>query len=61
MEDDIDLSYDLHPSIMAKMLNTFSLFVSGEIFPNPTLVRMVKVKYRDDMYLDLMSGPPVGS
>ena len=44
---------------MMSIENIFSEFVLGDTFPNPTLVRLLKVKYRAVMYLDLSVGPPV--
>lgn len=34
----------LHPMSMTQMEKIFSEFVFGETFPNPTLVRLLKVK-----------------
>jgi hypothetical protein len=38
--------------------NVFSLFVFGEILPNPTLVKLEKVKYNAVMYFEVIVGPP---
>ncbi len=46
---------------MITMVNIFSAFVFGEIFPNPTLVRLLSVKYSAVMYLVFKSGPLCGS
>src|SRR6218665_3353601 len=49
----------VHPISITQMEKTFSVFVFGDTFPNPTLVRLLSVKYRAVMYLDLIVGPPV--
>lgn len=38
----------------------FSELVFGDTFPKPTLVRLLKVKYRAVTYLSLMDGPEPG-
>ncbi len=42
------------------MEKIFSELVFGDTFPNPTLVRLLKVKYRAVTYLSLMEGPEPG-
>lgn len=42
---------------MTQMEKIFSELVFGETFPKPTLVRLLKVKYRAVTYLSLMEGP----
>lgn len=39
--------------------NIFSLFVFGLTFPNPTDVRLLKVKYIAVMYLSFTDGPDI--
>ena len=46
---------------MMIIVNNFSLFVFGDIFPNPTLVKLLNVKYRAVTYFVLTSGPLNGS
>lgn len=41
------------------MANNFSASVEGAILPNPTVVNVVNVKYRDETYLSFNDGPPV--
>ena len=48
----------LHPISMISIENIFSEFVLGDTFPNPTLVKLLKVKYKAVTYFDLMDGPP---
>lgn len=48
---------DLQPISITQMENTFSELVLGLTFPNPTEVRLEKVKYRAVMYLDFRVGP----
>ena len=36
---------------MAMMEKTFSALVLGDTLPKPTLVRLVQVKYRAEMYV----------
>ena len=43
---------------MTQMEKIFSELVLGETLPKPTLVRLLKVKYRAVTYLSLMEGPP---
>ena len=43
------------------IVNIFSLSVSGETFPKPTDVMQVMVKYRADMYIVHLVGPPWSS
>lgn len=43
------------------MVNIFSLSVSGETLPKPTEVMQVMVKYRADMYMVHLLGPPTRS
>ena len=50
----------LHPMSMTQMEKIFSELVFGDTFPNPTLVRLLKVKYRAVTYLSLMEGPEPG-
>ena len=50
-----------HPMSMTQMEKIFSELVLGETFPKPTLVRLLKVKYRAVTYLSLMEGPDRGS
>lgn len=47
--------------IIMIMVNIFSLSVSGETLPNPTDVMQVMVKYRADMYMVHLLGPPTSS
>ncbi len=47
----------LQPMSMTQMEKIFSGLVLGETFPNPTLVKLLKVKYRAVTYLSLMEGP----
>ena len=42
---------------MITMEKIFSLFVFAETFPNPTLVKLDKVKYKAVRYLVCVSGP----
>lgn len=49
----------LQPINMTHIENTFSVFVFGDTFPKPTLVRLLNVKYSAVMYFDLTVGPPV--
>jgi len=44
-----------------RMLKIFSEFVFGDTFPNPTLVKLLNVKYNAVTYFDCMEGPPVES
>lgn len=39
------------------MEKIFSELVLGDTLPNPTLVKLLKVKYRAVTYLSLMLGP----
>jgi hypothetical protein len=41
------------------MAYIFSFDVLGATLPNPTDVKVVKVKYMDVMYRDFIEGPPV--
>lgn len=43
------------------MENIFSELVFGETFPKPTLVRLLKVKYRAVTYISFIEGPEVVS
>ena len=36
----------------------FSAIVFGEIFPNPTVVKLVKIKYKALTYSSEYEGPP---
>lgn len=54
------LVHDLHPMSMTQMEKIFSELVLGDTFPNPTLVRLLKVKYSAVTYLSLMEGPEPG-
>lgn len=49
--------YNSPPISMMQMEKIFSELVFGETFPKPTLVRLLKVKYRAVTYLSLMEGP----
>ena len=49
------------PIIITTIEKVFSWFVLGAIFPNPTLVKLLRVKYRDVRYLVLRLGPLVGN
>ena len=44
---------------MTHMEKIFSEFVFGDTFPNPTLVRLLNVKYSAVTYLDFIVGPMV--
>ena len=44
---------------ITQMEKIFSEFVFGETLPNPTLVRLLNVKYSAVTYLDLIVGPCV--
>ena len=46
----------LPPMSMAHTENIFSALVFAETFPNPTLVRLVHVKYNADTYADSNDG-----
>lgn len=46
-----------HPMSIEQIENIFSALVLGEMFPNPTLVRLLNVKYNAVMYLEFLSGP----
>ena len=48
----------LHPINMIRIENIFSEFVFGDTFPNPTLVKLLNVKYNAVTYFDLIEGPP---
>lgn len=37
--------------IITIIANTFSLLVLGAIFPKPTLVKLLRVKYKEVIYL----------
>lgn len=41
-----------------QMLNTFYLLVLAETFPNPTLVILLNVKYKEVTYALMTLGPP---
>jgi hypothetical protein len=43
------------------MLKIFSAFVLGATFPNPMLVKLVKVKYKAVIYRVRMGGPLIVS
>ena len=49
----------LQPIIITIMAYIFSFDVLGATLPNPTDVKVVKVKYMDVMYRDFIEGPPV--
>lgn len=51
---------DSPPTIITIIANTFSLLVLGAIFPKPTLVKLLRVKYKEVIYLVLRLGPLVG-
>ena len=59
----VEECYSLYsqPMSMTQMEKIFSGLVFGETFPNPTLVRLLKVKYRAVTYLSLMEGPEASS
>ena len=42
---------------MMRIENIFSELVLGDTLPNPTLVKLLKVKYKAVTYFDLMVGP----
>ena len=44
---------------MTQIEKIFSLWVFGDTFPKPTLVKLLNVKYRAVMYLSFVDGPPV--
>lgn len=46
---------------MTQMEKIFSELVFGETLPNPTLVKLLKVKYRAVTYLSFTDGPEVES
>lgn len=50
---------DLHPINITQIEKIFSVLVFGETFPNPTLVKLLNVKYKAVIYLDCKSGPLV--
>lgn len=52
---------DLHPISITQMENIFSVLVFGETLPNPTLVKLLSVKYKAVTYFDCKSGPLVMS
>ena len=43
---------------MTSIENIFSEFVFGDTFPNPTLVKLLNVKYNAVTYFDFIDGPP---
>lgn len=43
------------------IVNIFSLSVSGDTLPKPTLVMQVMVKYSDVTYMVKRTGPPINS
>ena len=45
------------PSRSTTTENTFSAAVFGAIFPNPTVVKLVKMKYKELMYACPFEGP----
>ena len=49
----------LQPISIIHIANIFSEFVFGDTFPNPTLVKLLKVKYNAVIYLDFNDGPAV--
>lgn len=49
------------PMSMTQMEKIFSGLVLGETLPKPTLVKLLKVKYRAVTYLSLMLGPDKAS
>lgn len=49
------------PISMTQMEKIFSGLVLGETLPKPTLVRLLKVKYKAVTYLSLIEGPEAGS
>ena len=55
--DYIAASDHSHPISMEHIENIFSALVLGEMLPNPTLVRLLNVKYKAVMYLEFLSGP----
>ena len=46
---------------MVQMEKIFSELVFGETLPNPTLVKLLNVKYRAVTYLSLTDGPELES
>ena len=48
----------LHPISIIRIEKIFSEFVLGDTFPKPTLVKLLKVKYKAVTYFDLIEGPP---
>lgn len=46
---------------MTQMEKIFSEFVFGDTLPNPTLVKLLRVKYRAVTYLSLTEGPELES
>lgn len=48
----------LHPTIIMATEKIFSPSVVGAMFPNPMVVKLVMVKYRDVMYRESLPGPP---
>lgn len=50
---------NLHPINITQMEKIFSVLVFGETFPNPTLVKLLNVKYKAVIYFDCKSGPLV--
>ena len=53
------MHFFLQPIIITIMAYIFSFDVLGATLPNPTDVKVVKVKYMDVMYRDFIEGPPV--
>ena len=49
------------PISITTIAKVFSWFVLGATFPNPTLVKLVRVKYNEVRYLALRLGPLEGS
>lgn len=49
------------PIIIIIIVNIFSLSVSGETLPKPTEVMQVMVKYKAEMYIVHLVGPPMSS
>lgn len=52
------VKYNSHPISITHMENIFSALVFGETLPNPTLVKLLNVKYNAVTYLALVLGPP---
>lgn len=51
------LNAGLPPIIITKTTKIFSSLVLGAIFPKPTVVKLLKVKYKEEIYLIDRLGP----